>query len=43
MKRITIKKSEMRIYNLIITAKDGKEGYVFDLLDKILGIAKNMD
>lgn len=28
------------IYNLIITAKDGKEGYVFDLLDKILGIAK---
>lgn len=28
------------IYQLIITAKDGKEGYIFDLLDKILGIAK---
>lgn len=28
------------VYTLITKAKDGKEGYIFDLLDKILGIAK---
>lgn len=28
------------IYTLITTAKDGKEGYILDLLDKIVAIAK---